>query len=121
MDPETPLSKKLWLASKIQGHRNPFGKPLTDYTIWELDWVLEMEALDRPKELSFSRNGQEPVTSAQVMAAWASTLTGAALVRFMKGKWSPKATAVSQAQKGIGLKPGITKGGKPIAPDNSNG
>ena len=72
-----------------------------------------MEALDNPKEFVFSRGVPKPPQS-EVFAAWHSVLTGPAQVNYMRGKWAPKATAVSAKSRESGFKVGVTKGGKPI-------
>ena len=121
MSTQSPLLRKLWLASVIQGHRNPFGKPLPDYTIAELDFVLEMAAQDDPERYSFRRAGQpENVRKAasEIAAAWLNVRAGAALKKHMAA--SGFAAAMDMANKWYsrkkpGLQPGVTRGGKDIS------
>jgi hypothetical protein len=112
------LARKLWLAARIQGHRNPFGKPLPEYTIAQLDFVLEMAALDEPDRYSFVRNGKEMGRSetTTALASWTDTLKGAlhALYLVQIGITAAnRAVAAYAARKQSGLKPGFTRHGKP--------
>ncbi|MDA8249169.1 MAG: hypothetical protein M0Z28_08315 [Rhodospirillales bacterium] len=106
----TLLARKLWQAAKIQGHKNPFGKALIDYNPAELDFVLEMEALDNPREFRFEREGvaSDGSHNAAVRAAWASALTGRSLAQSLSGI-AFDAVARWRARRGGqgGLKPGI--------------
>lgn len=118
----TALAGKLWQAAKIQGHKNPFGKTLLEYTVPELDFVLEMEALDNPKGFVFKRGGISTDGShvTEAKAAWASVLRGAALTRYLSGIPFKAVQAyrarVSGAQA-AGMKPGIREGNaRPAAP-----
>ena len=100
----------MWQAAKIQGHKNPFGKPLVEYNPAELDFVLEMEALDNPREYRFERDGvaSDGAHNAAVKAAWASALTGRSLAQSLSGI-AFDAVAKWRAKRGGqgGLKPGI--------------
>lgn len=44
----------------------------------ELDFCLEMYALDHPKEFKFERPGQVTATDSEIRAAWDQVLDGAA-------------------------------------------
>ena len=105
----TALARKVWQAAKIQGHRDPFGKKLLDYTVAELDFVLEMEALDKPDEYVFERGGIAS-NNAHVphnKAAWASVLRGTALAKFFSGiPFGPVAAYHARQQAGA-MMPGI--------------
>jgi hypothetical protein len=116
----------LWLASKVLGSHvagGPFGKPLTDYTVAELDFVLEMGALDEPNRFTFTRGGRDPTRAAVDMhTAWMRVRTGAALTRQFDGEGITAANerlAAYRRRGGYqgGLKPGVTRGGKPVPPD----
>jgi hypothetical protein len=115
----TALALKLWQASKIQGHRNPFGKSLLDYTVAELDFVLEMAAIDSPKEYVFKR-GEIASDGSHVpaaKAAWVNALRGGALAGYLKGIPFKMVAAYHKRTKpgavrdtkGGGMKPGIRK------------
>lgn len=70
----------------IQGHRNPFGKALRDYSIAELDFVLEMASLDEPERYSFTRSGKQAGVkeAPAAMATWLNVLTGALRDRYLE-------------------------------------
>lgn len=111
------LARKLWLASTIQGHRNPFGKPLLEYNMAQLDFVLEMMALEQPERYSFVRSESSGTSSAS-MAKWTDVLKGAVLTRFMERIGLVTAMqnfAAYQKRKGINqLQPGLTRKGKKL-------
>lgn len=118
----TALAGKLWQAAKIQGHKNPFGKALLDHTVAELDFVLEMEALDNPKGYVFKRGGVSSDGShvPEAKAAWASALRGSALARYLSGipfkavQAYRERVASTTANRGqAGMKPGIKEGKVP--------
>lgn len=122
---ESLLARKLWLASVIQGHRNPFGKSLTEYTTPELDFILEMAAKDDPETYSFKRAGADPPRS-DSLSRWRSSLAGRALTGFLMR------TGILTANKGLaawetrrrggtGLRPGVTRGGKAIDDGDTTG
>ena len=124
-----PLARKLWLASRILGGHapgGPFGKALPDYTVAELDFVLEMAAQDDPDRYSFTR-ASGPPAAPTVLAKWSDTLMGNALMRYLErtgiasGQRALDAYRKRQAA-GSGMRFGFTRGGKPIdaAPDKSN-
>jgi hypothetical protein len=113
------LAKKLWLASKIQGHRNPFGKPLIEYSVAQLDFILEMAALDEPDRYSFVRESTttSPGASAATLASWADVLSGTLQAAYMDRlgiTQGNRALALYAAKHGAGLTPGFSRGGKPI-------
>jgi len=102
----------------IQGHRNPFGKPITEYASHELDFVAEMAALDDPERWSFTRAGVDVEVRSNTLAAWRDKLGGSALFAFLSR------TGLATAMRGAarwhagratgGLRPGLTRGGKKI-------
>lgn len=112
------MARKLWLASKILGgHANggPFGKPLSEYSLIEIDFVLEMAAIDEPDRYSFVRNGKVSGVSqiTQDLAEWTKCLEGPALARHMAATFSPPAwTRRSKPEQS--MKVGITRGGKAV-------
>jgi hypothetical protein len=106
----------LWVASRIQGHRNPFGVPLTEYTIPQLHFILEMAALDEPDKYAFSR-GTLAASPAEVKAAWYSVLKGQALMSHKLGQIAAATQAmlsIWKSRKPPGMKPGVSRKGKPI-------
>lgn len=114
------------MASVVQGHRDPFGRKLIDYNIPQLDFVLEMAALDEPDRWTFVRGGKGASVSApESMARWKDVLGGSLLGRFMgmigatKGMANVAAWRKRQAR---GFTPGVTtRGGKPIGGDAGTG
>jgi hypothetical protein len=113
------LAQKLWLAAKIQGHRNPFGKPLVEYNVAQLDFILEMAARDEPERYSFVRANAaaSETVSPQTMAAWTDVLIGRLSTGFLDTLGiteANKAIALYNAKRGFGLKPGFSREGKPI-------
>jgi len=104
------------MASVVQGHRNPFGKPLADHTVSELDFVLEMASLDEPDRWSFVR-GTRSASQTTAMARWSDVLAGGLFSRFIAHTGITKGLAAVTAwrrRQGGGLQPGLTRGGKPI-------
>jgi hypothetical protein len=117
IDPQHPFAKKLWLASAIQGHRNPWAKPLTEYSVAQLDFVLEMASIDEPEKWQFNR----PLKPAQpaapsAMAAWHNVMAGKLSVAWMARTGIADATARIQAWRARRgeLRPGLTRAGQPI-------
>lgn len=110
------MAQKLWMASVIQGHRNPFGKALTEYSVPELDFVLEMAARDEPERYIFKRAGAgQPLSKA--LASWHDVFAGELR------QWYMLRTGLAQGlsnvvqwrrRQGGGLQPGISRGGKAI-------
>jgi hypothetical protein len=106
-----PLARKLWIASVIQGHRNPFGKALRDYTVAELDFVLEMAALDDPEHYSFSRAGAKDAPAA-AMTGWVNVLREPLKQRYLEligVAQGIRSVAAWQARATGGLKPGFSR------------
>jgi hypothetical protein len=89
----------------------------------ELDFVLEMGALDEPDRFTFMRGGQDPSRAAvDAHAAWTNVRTGAALQRQFDREGVTAANERLRAYRARsgrqgGLKPGVTKGGKPVQGD----
>jgi hypothetical protein len=106
------------MASVVQGHRNPFGKPLVEYTVVELDFVLEMAALDEPDRWSFVRGGRKSGTAAPAaMARWSDALGGGLFRKYMDRTGLTRGIAAVTSwrrKQGGGMKPGFTRGGKPV-------
>lgn len=103
----------------IQGHRNPFGKPLADYTTAEMDFVLEMAALDEPDRWTFVRDGQRAGASdvPKARAEWHGVLGGRLAVDYMlrTGIAAGNANVAAwRARQGGGLRPGLSRGGKAL-------
>ena len=89
----------------------------------ELDFILEMGALDEPERFTFLRGGRDSRREAtEIHAAWTKVRAGNALGRQMDREGITAANRrmaeyrrrQGQAQ---GLRPGLTRGGKPVAPD----
>jgi hypothetical protein len=89
-----------------------------EYTMAEIDFVLEMASIDDPERYVFLRGGKDPKRVAlDVAAAWVATAhtTSDRLAR--AGLLEAQARLKAHKQKigsGAGLKPGITRKGKPI-------
>lgn len=83
---------KLWQVHKLTpGSRSPFD--YRDHTEAELDFILEMTALDHPDQGVFIRAGQAPkISKSKLAAAWERVLVGKAH-REMIEKWVPPAIA----------------------------
>jgi hypothetical protein len=105
------------VASVVQGHRNPFGKTLAEHTVPELDFVLEMAAIDDPERWTFTRGGADKVVRSEAMSRWRDSLAGKALIELMS------LTGATAARAGIerwrnrrsgGMRPGLTRRGKEI-------
>lgn len=103
----------------IQGHRNPFGKPLTEYTTAQLDFVLEMASIDDPERYTFVRNENTARgAGSKALARWTDVLLGKPLLYFMEKTGMAAASAGVAAWRnrrsaGGGLKPGFSRAGKP--------
>lgn len=65
------------MVSVIQGHKNPFADHLLAYSEAQLDFILEMESIDNPERISFSRSGSGAAIT-DIMAAWDRVLSGPA-------------------------------------------
>lgn len=89
----------------------------------ELDFILEMGAHDEPERFTFLRDGRDPHRGAvDVHAAWLGVKTGAALERQLdrEGVTAANRRLADYRRRGglgQGLKPGVTRGGKPVASD----
>jgi hypothetical protein len=106
------------MASVVQGHRNPFGKSLTEYTTAQLDFVLEMASIDEPGKWVFTRSGEEE-NRPKAMATWRDVLSGGALMRFLARTGTARGNAniaawEARRMRGTGLRPGLTRAGKEI-------
>ena len=118
------MARKLWLASRILGSHaagGPFGKPLPDHTMPEIDFILEMGAADEPDRYTFLRGGKSAKQAeTETRAAWHNVATGKALEQRMEADGLAEAQRRLNAYKaklgGLsgGLKPGFSKGGKPV-------
>jgi len=100
----------------VQGHRNPFGKALAEYTMPELDFVLEMAALDDPERWTFRRGGADAPRS-ETMSRWRDGLAGRALAEFMSLTGASAARAGIERwrnRRGTGMRPGLTRRGKGV-------
>jgi hypothetical protein len=85
---------------------------LPDYTIAELNFVLEMAAIDEPERWEFQRSGDKP--KSQSLAGWNDRLAGRALLALMARTGLSVASAGVarwRARQGSGMKPGLTRGG----------
>lgn len=106
------------MASKILGSHTtggPFGKPLPEYSAMELDFVLEMAAIDDPERYTFVRGGKVSGVSEMVqeLADWTKCLEGPALERHLKRSFTPPAwTRRKKPEPSMTV--GITRGGKSI-------
>jgi len=85
----------------------------------QLDFVLEMAALDEPERYSFVRNGKETGRSAvsATLASWTDTLKGLLRTRYLEQigiAAGNRAVAAYLARQRTGLKPGFTRKGKTI-------
>jgi hypothetical protein len=120
----------LWQVSRILGDHTPggpFGKPLTEYSVQQLDFVLEMAAKDEPDKWTFVRPNDAPVRSVS-MSRWNDVLSGAALRRFMSANGTLNALAGLQAWKarknapvvGKEMQFGFTRAGKKIDVGNQD-
>lgn len=109
------------MASRILGSHaagGPFGKPLTQHTPAELDFILEMGARDEPERFTFLRNGVDPRrVASEAAAAWASVAIDNADRLKVAGLSEAQARLNAyKAKMGAAqtMKPGITRGGKPV-------
>ena len=124
---DDPLLGKLWIASRILGGHapgGPFGKPLPQYTMAELDFVLEMAARDDPEHFTFIRGGRDPrKAQGEARAAWFRVLKGKARAERMEKDGLAAATRrlaeyrKRQMAQPAPIVPMITRRGKPVPPD----
>jgi hypothetical protein len=84
----------------------------------ELDFVLEMASIDDPDSYTFLRGGKDHKKLAlEAKAAWVATGTTTENRLERAGLTSAQERLKAYKQKknmGLGLKPGITRKGKPI-------
>lgn len=93
---------------------------MPEYTVAQLDFVLEMAAIDEPDRYSFVRDGKESGRSvaSAALASWADTLKGPLRERYLEQigiAAGNRAVAAYLARQRTGLKPGLTRRGKPVA------
>ena len=84
--------RKLWRTSQVL--KVPlFGPDLFAYNEAQLDFILEMYALDHPDEGTFVRPGEEkPLTPVQLAVQWESVLVGRARDAMMAPMMPSEAT-----------------------------
>lgn len=86
-----PLAKKLWQASRVL-NTSPFSPELLHHSEVQLDFILEMHALDNPKELVFERTSSEKILSeTETLAQWDQVLIGKSKQEFFAGMLPSKA------------------------------
>lgn len=116
------MASKLWVASRILGSHaagGPFGKPLTEHTPAEIDFILEMGAKDEPERFTFRRFGTDAV-SPESSAAWFNSLTGDARREWLAKRGSTAAQRrldeykKRKNAKSGGMVMGLSKGGKAV-------
>jgi hypothetical protein len=101
----------------MQGHKNPFGKPLNEYSVAELDFILEMSALDDPEHWTFIRAAKQAVSTPKALARWIDVLAGPLAAQYQAyigitagldnvRRW--------RARKAGGLQPGLSRAGKVV-------
>lgn len=62
------------------------------HTEMQLDFILEMHALDNPKEFIFERSGNiKPLSEQETLAQWDKVLIGKSWKGFFAGMLPPKA------------------------------
>lgn len=76
-----------------------------------------MAALDEPERYRFERRRPgAALEGPKAMADWTRCLTGPGLARYMADTYAAPAWRTRRtAQASGGLKPGLTRGGKPLA------
>ena len=116
--PSHRLAAKLWVASKVLGGHaagGPFGKRLVEHTPAELDFILEMAARDEPDKYAFRRAGTpDPMQRTEAGAAWYDRALGGSLRKSLEAATARARAAAHGAQR---LRPGLTRGGKPVRDD----
>jgi len=90
----------------------------------QLDFVLEMAALDEPDRYTFVRDGKETgrAVAAVSLASWTDTLIGPLRQRYLAHigiAAANRAVTAYAARQSKGLKPGFTRQGKPAEPQRS--
>ena len=117
----------MWLASVIQGHRNPFGKPLCEYTTAELDFVIEMASIDDPDHIVFRRGGvDQKQAETEARAKWIDVLAGPMLRAYRRATGTARADDNLKAwyakrKQGRGMRVGLSRQGKPLDAGDSKG
>ena len=108
-----PLLRKLWLVAKIQGHKNPFSPELLRLNVAQIDFVLEMAALDEPDRYHFHRKGRAAPPQPETTAAWFDAAYGKnALGRALEAASARLASWRSNAMPQ--RRQGFSRGGKPL-------
>jgi hypothetical protein len=112
------MAKKLWQVATIQGHHNPFLPDLLALNEAQLDFILEMWAVDNPKRGRFVREGKSPgMTEAKARARWADVLRGPALAAYLAQHMPSQ--AVLQRLRNAGtrrVRPMVRQPAKPPVP-----
>jgi hypothetical protein len=82
---QTPLAQKLWQVSRLLGDRSPFDPYILEHNEAQLDFILEMYALENPRRARFIRPGQvtEGLKRSQSQARWVDVLRGPALQEWL--------------------------------------
>ena len=117
-----PLLRKLWLVAKIQGHKNPFSPELLRLNVAQIDFVLEMAALDEPDKYHFQRAGRAPAPKPETTAAWFDALKGDARRKSGLGRALEAASSRLASWKANAMpqrRQGFSRGGKPL-PDGES-
>lgn len=109
---KTPLAEKLWRASRIL-NVSPFDAGLLAHTEPQIDFIIEMYAIEHPRELKFTRPGNVDDGLAVSIAQrdWANVLTGEALRDFLANRM-PSAAVLSRIRDNM---PRIQRGKPPPA------
>jgi len=115
-----PLLSTLWRVASIQGHYNPFHPDLMAMNMAQLYFILEMYALDNPKEYTFTRHGK--AEESEVLAAWKGVLKDNALadaggamltITDMIAKHAVRKAAKAAKQPRLGIVRRQNNGGQP--------
>lgn len=82
------MAKKLWQVSRLLGDRSPFDPYVLDHNEAQLDFILEMYALENPRRARFVRPDQpsEGLKHSQAQARWVDVLRGSALQEYLSHK-----------------------------------
>lgn len=100
---QTPLSLKLWRASRIL-NKSPFEESLLAHNEAQLDFIIEMYAKDNPRELKFMRVGEvdDSIARTTALRDWANVLIGPALTNYLASKL-PSANVLNVLRRGAGI------------------
>lgn len=80
---KSQVGQVLWRVSRIVGG-TPFDENLTRLNRAQLDFILEMYALDNPDSATFVRAGQpSKKPQSEILAAWDKVLLGRAKQEFL--------------------------------------